>query len=266
MINPSSLLKTTLGVFVLCCLFFTDKPQAGEPAPIIAVASNLRYAVEQIGQSFNDDTGLKVRFSFGSSGNLARQILQGAPFQMFMSADENFVFRLADAGHSIDAGRIYAYGRIVAFTPHRSPLQGVRFPDEYLSAFDRKDLQRYAIANPDLAPYGRAAREALGHAGLWKKIQSRLIFGENISQTAQFTLSGSAMGGIIAYSQVLTPRFAKGGSFQMIPTETHRPLGQRMVLLKSAGDVTRRFFDYVGQKAASKILQDNGYALNQAGG
>ena len=235
--------------------------KAEKAAPIIAVASNMRDTIEKVGRLFFEDTGLKVRFSFGSSGNLVRQILQGAPFEMFMSADEGYVFRIADAGKSSDRGNIYAFGRLVAFAPEKSSLKDFSFPEDYSAAFGSQVKGRYAIANPELAPYGRAAKETLLHVGLWENMKPHLVYGENISQTAQFSLSGSAIGGIIAYSQALMPRFTNSGTYKLIPQRFHKPLGQRMVLLSGAGETTRQFYGYLGRNSAMNIIRDSGYTL-----
>ncbi len=257
-----------LGFFCLLLIvnvFSKSTALASGQAPIIAVASNMRLTIEKIGQSFQKETGLSVRFSFGSSGNLTRQIFQGAPFEMFLSADEDYVFRLAEAGKTIDRGKIYAYGRIVAFTPTNSPLKTADFPHGYQSIFGTNLSNRYAIANPELAPYGRAAKQALIHTGLWETMKPYLIFGENISQTAQFSLSGSALGGIIAYSQALTPQFAASGRYKLIPTEFHQPLGQRMALVNGASATTMEFYKYLEREPALEIFRSNGYALDRVG-
>ncbi|NQU58883.1 MAG: molybdate ABC transporter substrate-binding protein, partial [Rhodospirillales bacterium] len=196
-----------------------------------------------------------------SSGNLTRQILQGAPFEMFMSADEDYVFRVSDAGAGIDRGKIYAYGRIATFTPKGSSLHQANFPSGYSAVFGKQSDQRFAIANPELAPYGRAAKEALEHAGLWQTMKPHLIYGENISQTAQFILSGSTLGGIIAYAQALAPPFKDSGDYRLIAASWHKPLAQRMVLLKRAGDTAKRFYAYVSEKPALEIFRKYGFTV-----
>ncbi len=247
---------------IIVGLFLHAGPlRAAEAVPVIAVAANLRPAMEEIAQVFEKRSGLKLRFSFGASGNLTRQILQGAPFQMFMSADEDYVLRLFEAGKTLDRGSVYAFGRIAAFTPHGSPLRGRAFPGGYGDVLDGEGGLRYAIANPKLAPYGRAAKEALSHAGLWPRLKGRLIVGESIAQTAQFSLSGSALGGIVAYSQALSPAFAEGGAHHLIPADWHAPLGQRMALIAGAGETSRRFYDFILGGGADAILQKNGYTL-----
>jgi molybdate transport system substrate-binding protein len=237
-------------------------PRAQEAtAPTIAAASDLKFTLEEVAVRFKADTGLEVRLAFGSSGNFARQIEQGAPFEMFLSADEGFVFRLANAGLTADRGTLYAEGRVVLFTPLGSPLRAdARLADLRAALADGR-IKRFAIANPEHAPYGRAAEEALRHRGLWEAVRPSLVLGENVSQAAQFASSGSAEGGIIAYSLALAPELSKLGSYALIPAEWHRPLNQRMVLLKGAGDTARRFYEYVQGRSAREVLIRYGFVL-----
>ena len=146
--------------------------------------------------------------SFGSSGNFALQIRQGAPFELYMSADEAYVLDLARDEFTIGEGVLYAIGRIAIFAPTGSPLQVDAIMQGLRVMIKNGRLKHFAIANPEHAPYGRAAREVLVHAGLWEKILPRLVFGENISQAAQFVLSGSTQGGLLAYSLVRSPPFS----------------------------------------------------------
>jgi molybdate transport system substrate-binding protein len=180
---------------------------------------------------------------------------------MFMSADEDYVFRISNAGASIDHGKIYAVGRIAAYALKGSPLQQVAFPAGYGGVLDKHKSQRFVVANPDLAPYGRAAKQALEHAGLWQVMRPRLIYGENISQTAQFIFSGPTLGGIIAYAQALAPPFKERGNYQLIPASWHEPIAQRMVLLTRAGETTKRFYTYLSESKALAIFQKNGFTL-----
>jgi molybdate transport system substrate-binding protein len=197
----------------------------------------------------------------GSSGNFARQIEQGAPFQMFLSADEGFVFRLADRGLTRDRGDLYAIGRIVIFIPSHSDLQ----PDGTLAnlreAIQANRLSRFAIANPEHAPYGVAAMQALARQGLWGAIRPSLILGENVSQTAQFATTGNSQGGIIAHSLALAPAMQPLGRFALIPEEWHEPLRQRMVLLRSARPVAERFYAYMQERPAREIMARYGFVL-----
>ncbi len=235
--------------------------RADGDGPVIAAAANLQFALEEIAEAFKKSTGHSVRISFGSSGNFVRQIRQGAPFEMFLSADEKFVRDLVDAGLTRDTGTLYAVGRIALFVPHGSQLEPDATLDDLAKAIDDGRITRFAIANPEHAPYGKRAVEALQHRGLWDKIQPKLIYGENVSQAAQFALSGNAQGGIIAYSIALVPRFSAAGRFVLIPEEWHSPLRQSMVLLKSAGPVAERFFAYVQEPEAREVFRKYGFLL-----
>lgn len=155
--------------------------RAAEP-PAVAAAADLKFALTEAATQFERDSGQKVRLSFGSSGNFTQQIENGAPFELFLSADEAFVFRLAEAGHTLDRGAQYAIGRLVLFVPERSPLKPDATLEDLRAALTDGRLRRFAIANPEHAPYGRAARSVLRHAGLWTAIEPRLVLGENAAQ------------------------------------------------------------------------------------
>lgn len=227
----------------------------------VAAASDLKFAVEEVAARFTADTGKTVRLTFGSSGNFTRQIQEGAPFQMFMSADEDLVFRLADAGKTEDRGVIYATGRIVIFTPNGSPVAADAELRDLAAAVKDGRLKRFAIGNPDHAPYGKRAEEALRKIGLWDAIQPRLVLGENISQAAQFAVSGDTQGGIVAYSLVLSPQLADKGRFALIPQDWHNPLRQRMVLLKGADESAKAFYAYLQQPRAREVMRRYGFTL-----
>jgi molybdate transport system substrate-binding protein len=229
--------------------------------PVVAAASDLKFAMEEIAAQFAVDTGRHVKLVFGSSGNFARQIEQGAPFHLFMSADEDMVFRLADAGKTLDRGALYAIGRIVLIAPHDSVLQVDGELKDLAAALKDGRLQRLAIANPEHAPYGKRAEEALRHAGLWDAVKPRLVLGENVSQAAQFALSGSTQGGLIAYSLALAPEVGSKGRFALVPESWHQPLRQRMVMLKGADETTRAFYAYLQQTKARAIMRKFGFNL-----
>ena len=232
-----------------------------QPAPLIAGASDLQFALAEIVERFARDTGQRVRLSLGSSGNITRQIEQGSPVELFLSADEAFVFRLHDGGHTRDRGELYAIGRIVLFTPPGSPIRAGGGMDAFREALAAGRITRFAIANPEHAPYGRAAMQALQAAGLWDAIRPRLAFGENVSQAAQFALAGGSQGGIVAYSLVLAPALHGRGAYTLLPATLHAPLRQRMVLTRRAGPVAERFFAYMQQPAAREIMRRYGFVL-----
>ena len=244
----------------LFALLLAAAPAAAK-VPNVAAAADLKFALEEIAADFTRATGKAVRLSFGSSGNFARQIRQGAPFEMFLSADEAFVADLARDGFTRDAGELYAVGRIVFFVPRGSRIK----PDPTLAnlreALAAGRFGKFAIANPEHAPYGRAAREALETAGLWKAIESHLVLGENVSQAAQFATAGGADGGIFAYSLALSPAVASLGEYVLLPASMHKPLRQRMVLLNNAGPVAAEFYRYVGGPEARRAFDRYGFVL-----
>lgn len=229
--------------------------------PVVAAASDLQFALAEIATAFTRDTGAEVRLAFGSSGNFRRQIAQGAPFELFLSADETYVDALVAEGRTVDRGVRYARGRLVLFVPAGSPLKpDPTLADVKAAAADGR-LTRLAIANPEHAPYGRAAREALQRAGAWDAVAPRLVLGENVSQAAQFATSGGAQGGIFAYSLALSPAVAGRGVHVLLPAASHAPLHQRMVLVKGAGEAARAFYDYLQQRAARAVFRKHGFAL-----
>lgn len=229
--------------------------------PNIAAASDLKFALEEIAAVFTKETGRKVNLVFGSSGNFARQVAQGAPFQVFLSADEKYVHDLVRAGLAQDQGTLYAVGRIALFVPRGSPVKADLGLEDLGRAIADGRLKRLAIANPDHAPYGRAAEQALRSQGLWNAIRSKLVFGENVSQAAQFATGGSAQAGIVAYSLALSPTVRKYGQYVLLPETWHEPLRQRMVLLRGAGDTARAFYAFVQKEPARNVFRRYGFLL-----
>jgi len=236
-------------------------PAHANDGPVIAAASDLKFALDEIVAEFRKTTGRSVRVAYGSSGNFSRQIAQDAPFELFMSADEEFVFKLADQGLTLDRGALYATGRIVLFAPKGSPVRPDARFDDLRQALGDGRLAKLAIANPEHAPYGRAAMEALKSAALWPAIQPKLVLGENVSQAAQFAVSGSAQAGIFALSLALAPNFRDAGSYVAIPDALHRPLRQRMVLTRKAGDTARAFYAFLQAPGARVVFKRYGFVL-----
>lgn len=232
-----------------------------EDVPVVAAAADLQFTLQEISHQFTATTGKRVKLSFGSSGNFAQQLEQGAPFQLFMSADESFVFRLAKAGRTLDEGTLYAIGRIGLLVPHGSPLKADGSLEDLRAALKDGRLRSFAMANPEHAPYGQRAEEALRKAGLWEAIRPKLVLGENVSQAAQFATSGSTQGGIVAYSLARSPEVMRMGSFTLIPEGWHRPLAQRMVLMKGAGPTAKAFYAYLQSPAVREMLRKDGFVL-----
>lgn len=233
--------------------------------PVIAAAADLKFAVTELAAAFKSETGNEVKLSFGSTGNFATQIRQGAPFQLFMAADQKFIAELHREGFTKDAGDLYAEGRIVLMVPHGSVLKADEAMDDLAAQLEAGRITRFAIANPEHAPYGLRAEEALRHRGLWDKVQPHLVLGENVSQAAQFALSGNAQGGIIAYSLALAPEVRSQGQFALIPHDWHEPLLQRMALLRNAGPVATEFYTFMKSPRAREIMKKYGFVLPDEG-
>jgi molybdate transport system substrate-binding protein len=247
-------------LLLLAWLIPTSGPEA-QQAPRVAAAANLNFAIEEIATRFARDRGTRVALVLGASGTLTRQIQDGAPFELFLAADEEFPNRLSAAGLTRDAGVVYASGRLALFAPTGSPLTVDARLDGMARLVKAGKLTRFAIANPDLAPYGTAAEAVLKKRGLWEAIRPRLVMGDTITQAAQFATTGNAVGGLLAYSLVLAPGFADRGTYAVIPEADHPPLRQRMVLLKRAGAVASQFYAYLQTEAARAILKRHGYGV-----
>jgi molybdate transport system substrate-binding protein len=260
--NPPALTRRSFALGALATTVGTHA--LAQPLPTIAAAADLKFALEEVVAMFEKQTGQKLRLVFGSSGTFLAQLLQGAPFHLFMSADENFVFKLADAGKTRDRGRLYAVGRIGIIVPHGSAMKADPEGKDLAAALQDGRLQRFAIANPEHAPYGARAREALTALGLWDAIRPRLVYGENIAQTAQFATSGSTQGGIIALSLAKAPAVAALGTFALLPERLHQPLAQRMVLLKDAPAAVVAFYDFLATPAAQTIMVRYGFDMPKA--
>jgi molybdate transport system substrate-binding protein len=242
----------------LAAALATRAAAAADAAPArVAAASDLQFVLPEVAAGFERATGQRVELTFGSSGNFARQIQQGAPFDLFLSADEGYALRLAEAGLTRDRGRLYAVGHIALIVPAASTmalddrLQGVK---ERLA-----DLRRFAIANPELAPYGRAAREALQALALWEALQPKLVLGENISQATQYVATASAQAGITSASLARAPAVAERTRHIVLPETLHAPLRQRMVLLRDARPAAIAFHDHVTGRDAQAVFAAHGF-------
>ncbi|MFN3425267.1 MAG: molybdate ABC transporter substrate-binding protein [Novosphingobium meiothermophilum] len=250
-----------LWLIVVGCILLAACGRADHAPPRIAAAADLRLALTEVAAAFERETGRKVELVFGSSGNFHRQLQQGAPFEMFLSADEHYALDLASAGKAADEGRLYAVGRIALIAPRGSPLRVDGTLAGLRDALSRGQIRRFAIANPDHAPYGKRAQEALEHAGLWQGLKGRLVMGENVAQALQFATEGGAQGGIVAWSLVQDPALANKADHALIPADWHEPLRQRMVLMKGAGETARRFYAFMGEPAARAVFVRYGFAL-----
>jgi molybdate transport system substrate-binding protein len=240
-------------------LFATDAPRAAQRAPVVAAAANLNFALKEVADRFAR-TGERVELVFGASGTLTRQIQDGAPFEVFLAADEEFPNQLAAAGLTRDAGEVYATGQLALFAPRGSPLKVDERLDGLARLLKSGGVDRFAIANPEVAPYGRAAEAVLKKHGLWDALRPHLVLGDTIAQADRFATTGNTVGGLVAYSLVLSDLRSRG-TYVVIPPADHPPLRQRMVLLNRAGPVAERFYRYMRQPEARAILQQHGFTV-----
>jgi molybdate transport system substrate-binding protein len=238
-------------LLVALCVLGCRKPQ--EPLRV-AAASDLTDAFTEMGALYEQRTGRKVTFSFASSGLLAKQIAEGAPFSLFAAANTSFVDQVISAGACDGATRAqYARGRIGVWTPAR--VGGVHA----LSDLAAPRFEKIAIADPEHAPYGRAAKEALDAAGMWTPVQRRIIYGENIQQTMSFVDTGYAQAAIVALSLVVGK---PNGDFMLIDEHLHKPLDQALVLCgKRDVEAARKLAALIGSSDGRRILKKYGFVL-----
>lgn len=249
-------MKTFPATILRCLLFIAAATQAEKIT--IAAASDLKFAMDEIATSFRktspSDT---IEVVYGSSGKFHTQIQQGAPYDLFFSADIAFPRELSKAGLAASEVKPYAVGRIVLWS---STLDASRM--NLASLLDAK-ITRIAIANPKHAPYGKRAEEALRASGVWDKIEPKLVYGENISHTAQFVQTGSAQVGILALSLVLNPELSSKGGYWLIPDSLHNPLEQGFVITKRAAGnaLAKRFATFMEGPAARAVRTKYGFVL-----
>ncbi len=247
---------------ILGCLILLGAPMAwATEVPAIAAAANIKFALDKIAADFTQDTGKRVRISYGSSGNFVAQLRHGAPFELFLSADDKYIYQLHKLGVTDSDGEVYAIGRLALAAPKRSPLVIDAELAGLKQLLEQGKLKRFAIANPEHAPYGERAKEVLQRLGLWQPLQAHLIYGENVSQAAQFALSGSTDGGIVALSLAMAPQFRAASHYVALPSEWHSPMNQRMVLTPKAGETAKAFYAYLSQPKARAIFTEFGFGL-----
>jgi len=226
----------------------------------VAAASDLTYAMNDVVANFEKATGCMVRVSLGSSGNFLTQIENGAPFDVFFSADIEYPKKLETDGLAAPGSTyFYAVGKIVLWTRKDS---GVAL-GKGLDALRDPSVKKIAIANPQHAPYGRAAEEALRRSGVYEAVKDRLVLGENISQAAQFVESGNADVGIVALSLVVSPKMKEEGRAQAIPENLYTPMQQGAVVIRASANsqAARQFLDYVKMPATAAVLERYGFVL-----
>ena len=227
----------------------------------VAAAADMSAALPQLVTAYTKKTGQTVKLSFGSSGNLTNQIRNGAPFDVFFSADEQYPQQLIAEGLALkDSLYRYAVGRLVLWVPNDSPLD---LPKLGMQALLDPTVNKISIANPATAPYGRAAAAALRHFGIYDQVSSRLVLGENVSQAAQFVESGNAQAGLIALSHALAPGMREKGRYWTVPLDAYPTLNQAAVVLSKSKeqDAAHKFLDFLRSPEATSLLTSYGFSL-----
>jgi molybdate transport system substrate-binding protein len=230
----------------------------------LAAAADLKFALDELGTQYEKQSGKKIAVIYGSSGNFFAQIQNGAPFDLFLSADIEYPRKLEATGLA-EPGTVYEYavGRIVIWMPSEARADVAKLG---WKALLEPSVERIAIANPEHAPYGRAAVAALRRAGVYEQVRTRLVYGENIAQAAQFVASGSAQAGIIAFSLAVSPPMRDGKRWE-IPAEMYPPIEQGAVILKNAKnkDGARALLAFLKSDTGRKILKTYGFTQPPSG-
>ena len=242
-------------LFTLSCSSGSRVGHSGELT--VAAAADLTNAFEEIGQEFQSSTGTKVVFNFGSSGLLEKQIENGAPIDLFAAANVDYINQLEQKGLIIpDTKKVYARGRIILWTLKDSPIR-----IEKLADLTRPEVKRIAIANPEHAPYGMAARQALERAGLWDSVKSKLVYGENVRQTLQYAQTGNVEVAIVA----LSLSGQTDGHWILVPEELHNPLDQALGVIKGTKNEAgaRAFADFIVGERGQTIMKKYGFTKPQ---
>lgn len=249
-------MKLIKALLFVCSVAFSLSAHAEKIT--VAAAADLKFAMDEIAAAFKKaNASDEVEVIYGSSGKFHTQIQQGAPYDVFFSADIAFPRELVKAGLAASEVKPYAFGRIVLWST------GMDASKMTLESLADAKISRIAIANPKHAPYGKRAEEALRAAKLWEKVEPKLVFGENVANTAQFVQTGNAQVGVIALSLALNPELASKGGYWLIPDNLHQPLEQGYVITKRAegSALAKRFADYMGTPSARAVMTRYGFVL-----
>ena len=286
----SVVLRTILSGFLLSAC-----QSSGSEKLTVAAAANTQFAMEEIGRKFTETTGIACQLIFGSSGKLTTQIMEGAPFDVFVSADMNYPEKLFQAGYSIAAPEVYAHGRLILWNfsdsrnhPHATDRPHSRGhpdsrdsagnPQAFVNMLTRQETDHIALPNPKTAPYGVAAVEALKYYGIYNKVKKKLVYGESVSQTNHFIISKVAAAGFTALSVIKAPieplieapktsetdhRQSQTSHWQAVDTAAYSPITQGAVLLKSGknAEKAQKFYDFLFSESGQRILFEHGYII-----
>jgi molybdate transport system substrate-binding protein len=258
-----TVLVSGLAFFSLLTSISSAQEKKNPPVLVVAAAADLNPALKEIGNAYDKQTGEKVLISFGASGALTQQIHNGGPYDLFFSADMDYPRQLIKAGEAdADSLSQYAVGKLVLWVPADSPLD---LEHQGMKALLDSSVKKIAIANPQQAPYGRAALAALKHAGLYDQLADKLVTGENVSQAAQFVESGNAQAGFIALAHALSPQIQGKGKYWEVPADDYPPLAQGVVVLSRSQykKEAAGFVAYLKTKDAAEVLKKYGFTTPQ---
>ncbi len=232
-------------------------PAAAAPELKVAAAADLAFAFKDLGDAYKKKTGQPVSFSFGSTGLLAKQIAEGAPFDVFAAANVSFADDAIKSGAcAAESKALYATGRIAMWTK-----TGAAPPKTVADLADPR-FTKIAIANPEHAPYGRAAKDAMTKAGVWEKVQPRVVYGENVQQALQFAQSGNVEVAVVALSLAVV---TEGGAYETIPVDAHARIDQALVACNGRGaapsEGARAFIAFVGSGEGRAVMRRYGFLL-----
>ena len=240
-------------------------PRLAVPAPqrsvAVAVAANMKPAFEELAARFQaTHPGVEVKATYGASGNFFAQIANGAPFDLFLSADAEFPARVVEKGLADGKAFTYAYGKLVVWVPKSSKID---LDGKGLAALTDPSVQKIAIASPEVAPYGRAAKAALEKAGLYQTLKDRIVTGQSVSQTAQFVQSGNAQAGFVPLSLARTPPLSEQGRAWPVPPSSYARIEQAGVVVKGAKEaaLARELAAFIAGAGARDVLERYGYDL-----
>jgi molybdate transport system substrate-binding protein len=250
-----------ISIFLITVSFISSALKANAQTISAAAAADLSSVLTELATKYKSQTGNEVRLSFGASGNLTQQIRNGAPFDLFFSADEEYPRQLIAEGFAVrDSLYRYAVGRLVLWVPANSTLD---LSGKGVNVLIDPSVKKIAIANPLHAPYGRAAAAVLKHFGIYEKVSDRLVLGESVSQAAQFVESGNAQAGLIALSHALAPGMKDKGKYWQVPTGSYPELDQAVVILSRSRQKKEAaaFLEYLKGGEARSTFEHYGFSL-----
>ena len=245
-------------ILTLLLLAMTSCKSGKEDNLMIATAANMQFVMQELTKSFTQDTGVKCEIIISSSGKLTAQIKEGAPYDIFVSANMKYPNKLYELGLTVNEPRIYAFGKLVIWTMNTQL-------DPDFKSFDKKYIKHIAMANPKTAPYGKAALEVLKNKGIYNKLENKFVFGESIAQTNQFIISYAAEIGFTAKSIVLSKNIKGKGVWKEVDSSLYTPIAQGIVLIKNRKinlAKSKQFQDFLISEKGKEILNKFGYTVN----